>query len=127
MTFWLSTPQPIPISIPADVEVSTTRTESDQVTVEAMRSPRKAPRAGRLSPREHDVAGERRGGQAVGKRLAEIPGMVPSLREEIAGCVFAPRCAYATERCRREYPPLEEKGGGHVVACWEAERVAAGA
>ena len=53
------------------------------------------------------------------RRLAEIPGMVPSLREEIAGCLFAPRCAFATERCRREYPPLERKGAGHLVACWE--------
>jgi peptide/nickel transport system ATP-binding protein len=58
------------------------------------------------------------------KRLAEIPGVVPSLREEISGCVFAPRCAYATERCRREYPPLERKGDGHTVACWEADRIA---
>jgi peptide/nickel transport system ATP-binding protein len=56
-------------------------------------------------------------------RLAEIPGVVPSLREEIAGCIFAPRCAHATERCRREYPPLETKGGGHTVACWEADRI----
>ena len=31
----------------------------------------------------------------------EIPGTVPSLTEEIPGCPFAPRCAYATERCRR--------------------------
>jgi peptide/nickel transport system ATP-binding protein len=49
--------------------------------------------------------------------------VVPSLREEIAGCIFAPRCAHATERCRREYPPLETKGGGHTVACWEADRI----
>ena len=33
-------------------------------------------------------------------RLAEIPGMVPSLREPIPGCAFAPRCAFATELCR---------------------------
>jgi peptide/nickel transport system ATP-binding protein len=64
-------------------------------------------------PRLGDAAAGRR-------RLAEIPGLVPSLREPVAGCLFAPRCAYATERCRREYPPLEEKGGGHSVACWEA-------
>ncbi len=57
------------------------------------------------------------------KRLAEIPGMVPSLRAEIAGCIFAPRCAYATERCRREYPPLEHKAAGHWVACWESDRI----
>ena len=60
------------------------------------------------------------------KRLAEIPGLVPSLREEIPGCAFAERCAYATQRCRREAPPLEAKGGGHWVACWEADRLLAG-
>jgi peptide/nickel transport system ATP-binding protein len=60
------------------------------------------------------------------KRLAEIPGLVPSLREEIPGCAFAERCAYATQRCRREAPPLEAKGGGHWVACWEADRLAGG-
>ncbi len=59
------------------------------------------------------------------RRLAEIPGVVPSLREEIPGCVFAPRCAYAQERCRREYPPLERKDDGHLVACWEADRIPA--
>ena len=57
------------------------------------------------------------------KRLAEIPGVVPSLREAIAGCIFAPRCAYATERCHREYPPLETKAAGHSVACWESDRI----
>jgi peptide/nickel transport system ATP-binding protein len=57
------------------------------------------------------------------RRLAEIPGMVPSLREPIEGCHFAPRCAHATDRCRREYPPLEDKAGGHAVACWEADRL----
>jgi peptide/nickel transport system ATP-binding protein len=56
-------------------------------------------------------------------RLAEIPGVVPSLKEEIAGCIFAPRCAHATDRCRASYPPLEEKKPGHLVACWEADRL----
>jgi oligopeptide/dipeptide ABC transporter ATP-binding protein len=59
-------------------------------------------------------------------RLAEIPGMVPSLNEEIAGCVFAPRCSYVTERCRRDYPPLEEKAPGHFAACWESARLRGG-
>src|SRR5262249_43065288 len=63
-------------------------------------------------------------GAAPRKRLAEIAGVVPSLREEIPGCVFAPRCSHATEQCRREYPPLERKGEGHLVACWEADRLA---
>jgi peptide/nickel transport system ATP-binding protein len=61
------------------------------------------------------------------KRLTEIPGTVPSLAEPIVGCAFAPRCAYATVRCQNEYPPLEEKVPGHCVACWESERMLAGA
>jgi peptide/nickel transport system ATP-binding protein len=56
-------------------------------------------------------------------RLAEIPGVVPSLKEAIAGCIFAPRCSHATQRCAQSYPPLEEKAGGHWVACWEADRL----
>lgn len=62
-------------------------------------------------------------GVAGRPRLVEIPGMVPSLKEEIAGCVFAPRCNYATERCRRDYPPLKQKATGHSVACWESDRL----
>jgi len=59
------------------------------------------------------------------KRLYEIPGMVPNLREPIPGCAFAPRCAFACERCRIEAPPLRDVAGGHTVACWEAEKVMA--
>ena len=61
------------------------------------------------------------------KRLQEIRGVVPSLREEIAGCIFAPRCPHATDRCVAEYPPLEEKSGGHWVACWHSDAIVAGA
>jgi len=57
------------------------------------------------------------------RRLAEIPGIVPSLREPIEGCAFAPRCSYAVERCRVETPELRPVGEQHVVACHEAERV----
>ncbi len=57
-------------------------------------------------------------------RLAEIPGLVPSLRHEIHGCPFAERCGFAAERCAR-VPPLEQHGPGHWVACWETERVRA--
>jgi peptide/nickel transport system ATP-binding protein len=58
------------------------------------------------------------------KRLAEIPGMVPSLTDVVGGCLFAPRCPHATARCAAEYPPLEEKAAGHWVACWESDRLA---
>jgi peptide/nickel transport system ATP-binding protein len=54
----------------------------------------------------------------TGKRLVEIPGMVPSLRDPAPGCLFAPRCTNATERCSREVPPLEPHAPGHWAACW---------
>ena len=44
-------------------------------------------------------------------RLTEIPGMVPSLTNLPPGCAFAPRCPLAIDRCRAEYPPLQEFGG----------------
>jgi peptide/nickel transport system ATP-binding protein len=50
-------------------------------------------------------------------KLAEIPGVVPSLKKHIAGCVFASRCALARDVCRQVAPALEEKAKGHVVAC----------
>jgi peptide/nickel transport system ATP-binding protein len=52
------------------------------------------------------------------KRLVEIPGMVPSLKEEQAGCLFAPRCPNAIARCRAEAPPLVAHSPGHWAACW---------
>ncbi len=58
-------------------------------------------------------------------RLSEIPGMVPNLREPIAGCAFAPRCAHATERCRAEAPELRPVEPGHVAACHYAETLVA--
>jgi peptide/nickel transport system ATP-binding protein len=58
-------------------------------------------------------------------RLAEIAGTVPSLKEEIAGCPFAPRCALATDICRREMPPFEEKEEAHYAACFHSDQVAA--
>jgi peptide/nickel transport system ATP-binding protein len=58
------------------------------------------------------------------ERLSEIAGVVPSLREPIPGCAFAPRCTLATERCRAAAPALEEMGPRHVVACFEAGRTA---
>ena len=57
-------------------------------------------------------------------RLQEISGIVPSLREELAGCAFAPRCSFAVERCTRERPVLVQHGPAHLAACWETARVA---
>jgi peptide/nickel transport system ATP-binding protein len=79
------------------------------------------------------------------RRLSEIAGIVPSLRETapgqpaITGCAFAPRCGFATPRCHEQAPPLLQYGangvveveqgaaqaGNHLAACWEIERVLA--
>ena len=69
------------------------------------------------------MASKPRIGAESATRLTELPGLVPSLRETIVGCAFAPRCAYATERCRSESPLLRAVGRQHVVACHQAERV----
>jgi peptide/nickel transport system ATP-binding protein len=53
-----------------------------------------------------------------GKRLVEIPGMVPSLKDPQPGCLFAPRCPNAAARCLQEVPPLTAHGPGHWAACW---------
>jgi peptide/nickel transport system ATP-binding protein len=58
-------------------------------------------------------------------RLNEIPGMVPSLTNLPPGCAFAPRCPLAIDRCRAEYPPLEDFGDHHFAACWRAAELVA--
>jgi peptide/nickel transport system ATP-binding protein len=50
-------------------------------------------------------------------RLQEIPGLVPSLKRKLDGCVFASRCPHATDLCTRVAPALEEKAPGHIAAC----------
>jgi peptide/nickel transport system ATP-binding protein len=67
----------------------------------------------------------RRRAQPSTRRLQEIPGIVPSLREPIAGCPFAPRCGFATDRCHSDAPPLSERAAGHWAACWHIDRVLA--
>ena len=52
------------------------------------------------------------------KALKAIPGMVPSMFEEIEGCSFQDRCSYAFDRCRREEPQLIAMNSGHLVRCW---------
>jgi peptide/nickel transport system ATP-binding protein len=60
-------------------------------------------------------------------RLAEIPGAVPSLKQRITGCVFAGRCALATELCRQVAPAFEAKASRHLAACHYAPKEAVAA
>jgi peptide/nickel transport system ATP-binding protein len=58
-------------------------------------------------------------------RLAEIAGLVPSLRKPIVGCAFAGRCPMVTDFCRRVAPAIEAKAAGHSVACHYAGQAVA--
>src|SRR6195256_2515235 len=60
-------------------------------------------------------------------RLAEIPGLVPSLTLRIEGCVFASRCALATDLSRQVAPALETKAQRHLAACHYAPKDAVAA
>ena len=57
------------------------------------------------------------------ERLQEIPGMVPALSNLPPGCTFAPRCPFADDRCRAQFPPYEQLRPGHWAACWHSERL----
>ena len=52
--------------------------------------------------------------------LADIPGTVPPPTDWPAGCAFAPRCPRATDRCRRDMPPVTAKGGRNF-SCFESK------
>ncbi len=49
----------------------------------------------------------------------EIKGSISTPVNPPPRCRFYDRCPIAVERCAREiHPPLEDKGGGHYVACY---------
>lgn len=52
------------------------------------------------------------------KPLETIEGMVPNPTERIEGCSFSPRCPHATERCRKENPPVRQLSESRTVRCW---------
>jgi dipeptide transport system ATP-binding protein len=50
--------------------------------------------------------------RALGRRrLPTIPGVVPGIADRPGGCLFNPRCRFATARCRGEVPALEGPPG----------------
>ena len=59
---------------------------------------------------------------------ASLKGEVADPSQEISGCAFAPRCAFAQSRCHNERPLLrdmlkDDKSGLHQVACHRAEEL----
>ncbi len=61
---------------------------------------------------------------AVGEtELNEIPGVVPALTDLPAGCRFAARCSFASDKCTALHPPFEAKLEGHLAACWHSDKL----
>jgi oligopeptide/dipeptide ABC transporter ATP-binding protein len=52
------------------------------------------------------------------KRLAVIPGEVPTPQHIPSGCPFHPRCPSVFDRCREEHPELYNKNPDHRVRCF---------
>ena len=57
----------------------------------------------------------------TGASRVAVAGEVPNPLDPPAGCAFHPRCAYASERCRREVPVLLPLAGGGEAACHAVE------
>ena len=56
--------------------------------------------------------------------LAEVPGIVPSLREFGRNrCLFASRCDYRSEECVNQRPPTITFEDGQMADCWHAENL----
>ncbi len=60
-----------------------------------------------------------RGGQRKDHgRLDTIPGFLPPPGHELTGCIFAPRCPIAEERCRAAAPPAFATGPDRTSRCY---------
>ena len=50
-------------------------------------------------------------------RLDTIPGFMPSIDDELKGCVFAGRCGLVQDICRTDEPALLQIGSDHASRC----------
>ena len=57
------------------------------------------------------------------ERLIPIEGRTPDTSKEIIGCPFEPRCRWAIDKCRKEFPSEHVLSEGHISFCWRAEEV----
>jgi dipeptide transport system ATP-binding protein len=53
--------------------------------------------------------------RATGRVLPSIPGVVPGQFDRLKGCMFAPRCAFANERCHTEKPKRASTEEGRAL------------
>jgi len=59
-------------------------------------------------------------------RLTAIPGKIPALSEPAPGCIFAPRCPAAIDKCFTERPLLEPAADEWQVRCHRWREIASG-
>ena len=57
------------------------------------------------------------------KELSFIPGAPPDMIRLPPGCPFAPRCDYASDRCKAESPQLVQVSSQQWAACWHIDEV----
>ena len=60
----------------------------------------------------------RRGQRKDRDRLDTIPGFLPTPGHAMTGCIFAPRCGLAQDRCRAESPPFFDVGDLRTARCF---------
>jgi dipeptide transport system ATP-binding protein len=53
--------------------------------------------------------------RALARKLPSIPGVVPGQFNRPSGCLFSPRCPFATELCRRLAPPPQPPALGFAL------------
>lgn len=58
--------------------------------------------------------------RATDEKLKAIEGYAPSLINPSAGCPFAPRCIFASEKCHKELPDMKNYGN-QKARCWNLE------
>ncbi|PLR91591.1 ABC transporter ATP-binding protein [Bacillus sp. T33-2] len=56
-------------------------------------------------------------------RLQTIKGVIPNPLNKPEGCLFHPRCPFATDKCRESEPEAEQVEKGRRVACWHYSKL----
>jgi peptide/nickel transport system ATP-binding protein len=64
----------------------------------------------------------RRGQRKDADRLDTIPGFLPTPGSGLTGCIFAPRCALAQDRCRTAAPPFFAVSDVRTSRCYFHEQ-----
>lgn len=60
--------------------------------------------------------------RATSRRLPSIPGVVPGQFDRPEGCLFSPRCQFATDLCRTTQPPRADASRGVALCHYPLEQ-----